>query len=149
MTDATDIRTGRCLCGAVTFSASLPGDAVQACHCRQCQRWTGGGPLFAVRVKDLQIAGEDNIRAYHASDHGERAFCGTCGSTLYWRLQGRTIAFLPVGVFDDQSGLTVREEIFVDHRPGWLPAWEGAAQHDESAMQAQLDAFLKKEAGHA
>ena len=136
--------TGRCLCGAVRFSAVLPDDAIQACHCGQCQRWTGGGPLWAVRVKELELTGEDHIRAYQASAHGERAFCGTCGSTLYWHLQGRSIAFMPVGLLDDQSGLRVREEIFVDHRPGWLPEWPEAQQHSETEMQAKLNAFLSK-----
>lgn len=141
----TDQRTGQCLCGAVTFSAVLPSDTIQLCHCKQCQRWTGGGPLTAVRVKELTLSGEDAIQAYHASDHGERAFCGTCGTTLYWKLQGRRLAFMSAGLFDDQTGLTVREEIFVDHRPDWLPAHAGAKQHDEAEMQAQLNAFLKGE----
>ncbi len=136
--------TGQCLCGAVRFSAVLPNDSIQACHCGQCQRWTGGGPLLAVRVKDVALEGEDHIRAYHASDHGERAFCGTCGTTLYWRMQGRSIAFLPVGLMDDQSGLRVGEEIFVDHRPAWLAAWPEAKQRDEAEMKAQLHAFLSK-----
>ena len=135
-------KTGQCLCGAVTFSADVAAE-IQACHCTQCQRWTGGGPLWAVRVKELELSGKDQIRAYHASDHGERAFCDTCGSTLYWRLQGRSIAFMPVGLLDDQSGLSVREEIFVDHRPGWLPPWPDAKQHGEAEMVDQLHAFLK------
>lgn len=143
MAKPEDRRHGRCLCGAVTFSALLPEDQFQLCHCKQCQRWTGGGPLTAIRVKDVEIMGQDAIRTFHASAHGERAFCGTCGTTLFWRLQGRSIAFLSVGLLDDQSGLTVGEEIFVDHRPDWLPAWSDAKQHSEAEMQAQLQAFLE------
>ena len=143
MTQTSRKATGGCLCGAVRFSASLPQDTIQACHCTQCQRWTGGGPLWTIRVRDLDIDGQDAIRTYQASDHGERAFCGTCGTTLYWRLQGRRIAFMPVGLLDDQTGLTVGEEIFVDHRPDWLPAWPQATQHDEAEMVAQLNAFLE------
>ena len=45
-------RTGQCLCGAVTFTADV-GDGVLACHCTQCQRWTGGGPYLCVSVSDL------------------------------------------------------------------------------------------------
>lgn len=146
MTDRKDMRSGGCLCGAVRFSAVLPESVIQACHCGQCQRWTGGGPLWAVRVKDLKLEGEDAIQSYHASEHGERAFCGTCGTTLYWKMQGRAIAFMSVGLLDDQSGLSVEEEIFVDHRPDWLPHFKGAKQHDEAEMQAQLKAFLEKEA---
>lgn len=139
----TDRCKARCLCGAVKFDAQLKDHAVQACHCQQCQRWTGGGALWTARVEDVTLEGGDAIRTYRASDHGERAFCGICGTTLYWKMQGRDIAFLPVGLFEDQTGLEVREEIFVDHRPDWLPAWPGAAQHTEAEMVAQLKAYLE------
>ena len=143
MTQTADIRSGQCLCGAVRLSAKVSGSGIQACHCKQCQRWTGGGPLLVTRVKGVEVTGEDAIASYHASDHGERGFCRICGTTLLWKLQGRGIAFLPVGLLDDQSGLEISEEIFVDHRPDWLPEWPGTKRHGEAEMQAQLKAFLE------
>lgn len=137
-------RTGRCLCGAVQFRGDV-APSIQACHCVQCQRWTGGGPLLSVRVEGLEMTGETCITAYHASDWGERAFCGTCGATLYWRMRGKPVSYLAVGLLDDQSGLTVTEEIFVDQRPGWLPAWDGATQSTEAEEQAKLQKFLAGE----
>jgi hypothetical protein len=135
-------RSGGCLCGAIRLTATLRDGAVQACHCTQCQRWTGGGPLFSVPVTNLAIAGEDSIAAYRASDWGERAFCRTCGTPLYWRMQGRPVAYIAAGLLDDQSGLGVVEEIFVDHRPPWLPLWAGARQSTEAEELTKLDAFL-------
>ena len=137
--------TGQCLCGAVRFEAAEVADEVQACHCNECQRWTGGGPLYAVRAKGVTVTGEENIQAYHHSAHGERAVCRICGTTLYWKLQGRGIAFLALGVLDDRSGKRLTEEIFIDHRPDWMPAIAGAKQSTEAEMKAQLDAFLAKE----
>lgn len=139
-------RTGQCLCGAVKIRVTLPGASIQACHCTQCQRWTGGGPLFSVRAKDLEIEGEAAVATYRASAWGERAFCATCGSTLWWRMQGRPIAYITAGLLDDQSGLTVTQEIFVDHRPGWLPEWAGATQSTEAEELAELHKFLKETA---
>lgn len=137
---------GQCLCGAVHITATLPKPEIQACHCSQCQRWTGGGPLYAIRVKDLEITGEDAIQTYNASEWGQRAFCGTCGTNLYWKLQGRSTAFVSPGLLDDKTGLELTEEIFIDHRPGWLPARAGASQSTEADMKAQLTAFLEGEA---
>ncbi len=137
-------RSGQCLCGAVRIRGDV-ADTIQACHCTQCQRWTGGGPLFAVRIRDLELTGEDAIHSYTHSDWGERATCRTCGSTLYWKLQGRSIAFVALGLLDDQSGLTLTEEIFMDHRPDWLPPFEGAAQRTGAEMRAQLEAFLARQ----
>ena len=144
MATELDTRTGGCLCGAVTVSAMLPGTGMQLCHCKQCQTWTGGGPLTAIRAKDVVFEGEENIQSYCASGHGERGFCRICGSTIFWKMQGKPPAFLPIGLFEDQSGIRVTEEIFVDRRPDWLPAHEGAAQHDEAEMQAQLAAYLAR-----
>ena len=142
----SDIRTGRCLCGAITFSAGLPKPEIQACHCEQCQRWTGGGPLYAVRIADLELNGEDAIAAFHASEWGERAFCRTCGTTLFWRMQGKPAAFVSPGLLDDQTGLSVTEEIFVDRRPDWLPHFDGASQSTEAEEYAKLKAYLEGDA---
>ncbi|SHH53637.1 Uncharacterized conserved protein [Marivita hallyeonensis] len=141
------LKTGQCLCGAVSFRGDVD-ETAQACHCTQCQRWTGGGPLFAVRVRDLELTGEDHIRTYNHSDWGDRAVCETCGSTLYWKLTGRSVAFVALGLVDDQSDVTITEEIFVDYRPAWLSPFEGATQRTEAEMKAQLAAFLEKEKRH-
>ena len=140
-------RSGRCLCGAVSFNATLASDGIEACHCRQCQQWTGGGPLFTVRVSEIEINGSDAAVTYRASDWGERAFCRTCGSPLWWKMQTGRVASVTAGLLDDQSGLSVTGEIFVDYRPAWLPAWPGAAQSTEADELAKLDAYLKGETG--
>lgn len=136
---------GQCLCGVVRVSCDMPERAMHLCHCKQCQRWTGGGPLTAVRVDAVEISGEEQIGVYRASGHGERGFCKVCGSTVYWKMQGHVPAYLPIGLFEDQARFSVTEEIFVDHRPDWLPAHEGAAQRDEAEMQATLAAYLERD----
>lgn len=143
MGETSDIRTGHCLCGAVTVTARLHGTGFEACHCNMCQRWTGGGPYHAIRAADLEIRGEENIRTFRASDHGERANCTACGSPLYWRLQGRPIRMIAVGLLDDQTGLHIANEIFVDHRPEWMPVHEGATQETEAENLAQLKTYLE------
>lgn len=137
----SDPRSGQCLCGAIRFTASVSTD-IQACHCQQCRRWTGGGPLYSVRVTDLALTGEDNIATYHASDWGERANCKNCGSILYWKMQGKPPSFVAPGLLDDQTGLTVSEEIFTDCSAPWSVPFDGASQSTEAEEQAKLDAYL-------
>ncbi|MEO0913000.1 MAG: GFA family protein, partial [Pseudomonadota bacterium] len=117
-----------------------------ACHCSQCRRWTVGGPLYSVRVDIEEISGDAQIAAYHNSKWGERAFCGACGTTLYWRMQGKPVAFVAPGLLDDQSGLEVKEEIFTDFRAPWMAPVDGASQSTEAEEMAKLEAFLAKEA---
>ncbi len=133
---------GQCLCGAVRFTFTVRKPEIGACHCHQCQRWTGGSPLFCVRVKDVIIEGEENISRYRASDHGERGFCKVCGTTLFWKMQGEPIASLTVGLLDDAAGYAVTEEIFVDRRAGWQPAWAGASQSSEAEEFEKLERHL-------
>ena len=52
---------------------------------------------------------------------------------------------LALGVLDDRSAMRLTEEIFIDHRPDWMPPCPGAAQHTEAEMQAQLAAYLAKQ----
>ncbi len=137
-------RTGQCLCGAVTVSGKV-GTGIQACHCKQCQRWTGGSPYLCVRIEDAEISGAEKIAAYHASTWGERAFCATCGTTVYWTTQGDAPHAVAVGLFEDQSGMSVTEEIFVDYRAPWLPPFEGAAQSTEAEEIRKFDAWMAKQ----
>lgn len=142
----SDIRKGHCLCGAVTLAARITSDGIMACYCQQCQRWTGGGPLINVRAADVALSGEDAITHVRNSEWGERGFCGTCGSTLYWRMQDGEISSLAIGLFDDQSGWTMKEEIFTDRRPDWLPHFDGASQSTEAEEFAKLDKYLEGDA---
>jgi hypothetical protein len=142
----SDIRKGHCLCGAVTLAARITSDGIMACHCQQCQRWTGGGPLINVRAADVALSGEDAITHVRISEWGERGFCGTCGSTPYWWRQDCEISSLAIGLFDDQSGWTMKEEIFTDRRPDWLPHFDGASQSTEAEEFAKLDKYLEGDA---
>ncbi len=137
-------KTGSCLCGAVSFEGSFAPE-LQACHCVQCQRWTGGGPLIVARSDDLRITGADQIAHYRASSWGERGFCKACGSPLYWRMQDGPVTQIAAGLLDDQSDLHMSEEIFVDHRPAWLPPWPEAGQSTEAQEFEKLRAFQDQE----
>lgn len=135
-------RTGRCLCGAVRYDVRLARPEIQICHCGQCRRWTGGPGYFAVSVEDARIEGADKIVHHRLSEWGERAFCGACGATLYWRMQGGPVTNVAAGGLDDQTGLAVGEEIFTDRRADWIAPWPHASQSTEAEEMAKLDAHL-------
>ena len=140
-----DQRNGQCLCGAIKVKATLLQPEIQACHCVQCQRWTGGGPHFALWVKDLEIDGATNLNSYRASEWGERANCKNCGSIIYWKMQGKDPDSIAVGLLDDQSGLTLSEEIFVDRRAAWAHPVETANQSTEAEQIAKFDAYMARQ----
>lgn len=113
-------RTGGCLCGAVRFTITDAPVKYGACHCEMCRRWTGYA-LLAMTVPAESIAweGEAHIRTLQTSDWAERAWCQRCGSGLYYHVTGGDMSAnyeIPVGLFDDTSGLVLASEIYVDHR---------------------------------
>lgn len=136
-------RDGQCLCGSIRIRATITDPAIGACHCGQCRRWCGGSPYFAIRVSDVEVEGD--LASYRASEWGERLHCPSCGTPVTWRMQGKEISNLAVGLFDDQSGWEVKSEIFVDRRAHWLPAWPKATQSTEAQEYAKLDDYLKEQ----
>ena len=136
-------RTGQCLCGAVRVAGDFE-DGIMACHCRQCQSWTGGSPLYTVAARGpVEVTGAEAVAAYRASTWGERGFCATCGSTLWWRMQGKPLSGVAPGLFAGQDGLAVTDEIFTDCRAGWTPPFDGARQSTEAEEMAKLEAYMK------
>ncbi|MGI9481806.1 MAG: GFA family protein [Hyphomicrobiales bacterium] len=114
-----DERTGRCLCGAVTFKAVPGGAHTAACHCSMCRKWCSGPYLLINCGKAVEFEGEENITVYRSSDWGERGFCAKCGSNLFWRLADGGQYGIAAGAFDSDEGWTMKREIFIDEKPDW------------------------------
>ncbi len=105
---------GRCLCGAVTIAVARHGGFTGACHCRMCQRWSGGVFVcFPAEAEGLVIEGP--VVRYRSSDIAERAFCGTCGAHLWYRSFGGDGHYsLTPGLFDEARDLPLKSEIYTD-----------------------------------
>lgn len=110
--------TGRCLCGAVAITVSAMYPEVDICHCAMCQRW--GGAFYAgVKGEAADVAGEEAITVYRSSEWAERAFCGTCGSNLWYRFLPTGHRSFLAGLFDLPPGFGIERQIFVDEKPDW------------------------------
>lgn len=110
--------TGRCLCGAVTITVTAMRSEVDICHCAMCQRW--GGAFYAgVKGEAADVTGEDAVTVYRSSPWAERAFCGTCGSNLWYRFLPTGGRSFLAGLFDLPSGFGIEQQIFVDEKPDW------------------------------
>jgi hypothetical protein len=91
--------------------------AVDACHCGMCRRW-GGGPALGVNGgTEVRIDGAESVRVYRSSEWAERAFCGNCGTHLYYRLLPTGEYFVPVGLFQSGEPFAFKEQIFIDRKP--------------------------------
>ncbi|WP_299970059.1 GFA family protein [uncultured Roseobacter sp.] len=105
--------TGACLCGAVRITVAGAYDPRPgACHCRMCQRWSGGLFLcFEAQPEAVTVTGE--VARFRSSAFAERAFCPACGSHL-WMRDGEGAYDLMPGLFDEMRSAPLRSEIYVD-----------------------------------
>jgi hypothetical protein len=117
--------TGRCLCGAVNFSARNVEPEIHACHCHTCQRWFGG-PALGVSAGSVEFDGREHVATFDSSEWAERGFCARCGSSLFYRLKAHDQYVLFTGTFDSQDGITLAGEIFIDAKP---PGYDFAGDH--------------------
>ncbi|HTO32517.1 MAG TPA: GFA family protein [Pararhizobium sp.] len=108
-----DEHAGSCNCGSVTFRTRGRLREVVACHCSQCRKQTG---LYyaATNVLDseLDLEGADNVTWYKSSPEARRGFCKTCGSALFWKMEGQDYTSIMAGAFDGPTGLTFGYHIF-------------------------------------
>ncbi|CEI62170.1 unnamed protein product [Fusarium venenatum] len=152
--------SGECLCGAVQFAISSEPIAVLSCFCKHCSKGAGGFQQligkFATGNIQVSTANNESISRYRLHDTSsgdckEKAFCRTCGCTL-WTVpaaaQGKfyliRLPLLEGGyVFSSQIvrsetdltfSLSLRPnmEIFVRNRPTWIGPSKDAEQWEEA-----------------
>ncbi|MEJ8574658.1 GFA family protein [Microbaculum marinum] len=111
------MKTGRCLCGAVRFEATPKHDEMGVCHCSKCRRWSGGAFMAVECGNSVRVNDDSQLGVYVSSDWGERVFCKTCGTTLFWRMQDGSEYAVSAQAFDDPAQFRFVSEIFVDEQP--------------------------------
>ncbi len=95
--------TGGCHCGRVRYTAVIESDDAYLCHCRMCQRATGGIAAAFVSLPKAAVAWEREPDWYASSPIGRRPFCSSCGSPLGFAYPDSALMDLTVGSFDDPS----------------------------------------------
>lgn len=106
--------TGSCLCGAVRFEVKGPLTGVSFCHCTQCRKTTGHYLASTqAETADMTFTEDRGLKWFRSSDFAERGFCAECGSTLFWRADGRPDLSIGLGIIDGATGLGGGRHIFV------------------------------------
>ncbi len=78
--------TGGCLCGDIRYRITGPAIDEGICHCRMCQRATGGLMVAGMTVsRDAFRLTRGEPKYYKSSPLAERGFCANCGSSLIYR----------------------------------------------------------------
>jgi hypothetical protein len=127
------MKTGSCLCGDVRFELRGPLDAVIACHCTQCRKQTGHHWASTHTADaDLHFLSRESLRWYRSSGTAQRGFCGRCGSTLFWKVDGSDTTSVCVGAIDGPTGLALAGHIYVADKGDYYPLAGGGYRKDAS-----------------
>ena len=125
--------TGGCQCGAIRFRADALGEA-SICHCRMCQKATGGvfGPYVA--LADLTWTRGERKR-FQSSNKVWRGFCEACGTPLTWEHAGGLMA-VTIGALDDPAAARPTKQLGSPSKLAWLEDLAGLPTHEPTESRA-------------
>ncbi len=98
-------KTGGCQCGRVRYRAALEKPEGYLCHCRMCQRATGGFAASFFNVPQSAVTWEGEPDLYRSSPIAYRPFCKQCGTPLGFRFVEGPNCDLTIGSLDDPSDM--------------------------------------------
>jgi hypothetical protein len=136
----TDPIEGGCRCGRIRYRAALPGlPRVYACHCRDCQTWSGSAfsVQFIVPEAQLEVTGDPALFELTAPE-GDRTSrqraCPVCFTRVYNTNTRRPgLAVVRAGTLDRSDELAIVAHMWTRRKlagieiPADVPAWEDAA----------------------
>jgi hypothetical protein len=98
-----ELATGGCQCGRIRYAVALDNDHAYLCHCRMCQRATGGVSIAFTNVSRSAVTWTTREPdRFHSSAIAERGYCRECGTPLTFEyLKASEKLDLTVGSFDE------------------------------------------------
>lgn len=113
------VLTGGCQCGAVRYALYATPEA-SICHCRMCQRATGGLFLASAGVPLAQFASTRGQPAvFRSSSIAERGYCRDCGTPLFFRYLAKNKIDVTIGSLDDPAAAKPSIQVGVESRVPW------------------------------
>lgn len=105
---------GGCLCGTVRYAVTEKPSAVTLCHCRFCQRATGGTHMVEPIIDKAHFAisqGQPKVYTTRSEGSGMEVhvhFCATCGTKTHLSFERfPDIVGIYAGTFDDPNWFDV------------------------------------------
>lgn len=134
----TDL-TGSCFCGLVRYRLTRRPMFVHCCHCRDCQKQTGGAFAINALIErgciELAAGSQEPVRVAMKTDSGrphDIYRCAACETAL-WSDYGRrgVMVFLRVATLDRAQEIAPDVHIFTRSKLPWVVLPPGARSFDE------------------
>jgi hypothetical protein len=138
-------RSGRCLCGEVSFTLAAEPLATRVCWCRDCQHLAANGTVNVLVPADaLAVSGAlaAHTKTADSGNQVTRQFCPNCGTHLFAFSSARPqFRVVRVGTLDEPSSVRPSVNIWAASAPGWAcidPALE-RVERQPATSQLRLD----------
>jgi hypothetical protein len=127
-------REGGCACGRVRYKLTAEPLIVHACHCRDCQRLSGGAFALNLWIERSAVESEEaaqlrSVKVPAGSGKPQEIFrCPDCGTALwskYHAAPGDTV-LLRAGTLDNPDTVTPDVHIFTRSKLPWVQLPDGA-----------------------
>ncbi len=117
--------TGGCLCGKVRYSGNAEPVFTGVCHCRDCQKFSGGAFAIVVAVPKDALSIQGTLKTFSKpGDTGntiERSFCPECGSSIADEAAVMPgVLMITAGTLDDPNWVKPAMEIYCDSAQPWV-----------------------------
>jgi hypothetical protein len=132
----SEVLSGSCLCGAVTYRIHAPFLRFAHCHCSRCRKATGTGHasnLYVAPDHLRWVSGEEFIARFDlpSAQSFATTFCQRCGSPLPHHTRSGREVVVPAGSLDDQPALLPQARIFWGSRVPWACAADDVPRFGE------------------
>jgi hypothetical protein len=140
--------TGGCRCGAVRYTIAadtLP--LAYACHCLDCQTWSGSAFSLQSGVRESAFGITGPIVIYELTSPSGRIskqrMCGVCHTRIYNTNSARSgMLMLRAGTLDRSDELNVTFHIWTKRKQAWITIPDGVPSWPESGTPEEFMAAL-------
>ncbi len=145
MSDAIEPRqiNGRCLCGAVTVTATVSKPMMRACHCDMCRQHTSS-MFMSLATDPGSLVFTGPTKSFRSSNWAERGFCEVCGSTLWYGTVHDGARHVAAGLFENAADAPLKLEFFADMTPA---GYALAGDHRKMTTEETIALFAPEDDG--
>jgi len=118
----TPVATGGCQCGAVRYALYVAPENAHVCHCRMCQRATGGVFAALAGAPKSAFAWINGDPGFFASSNlATRGYCRDCGTPLSFTYNlPEARIYVTIGSLDDPNAAPIVKQYGIESRIGWI-----------------------------
>jgi hypothetical protein len=141
----TPAATGGCQCGAIRYAFYAPLENAHVCHCRMCQRASGGVFAALAGGKPENFAWTRGTPSFFASSSlAQRGFCEKCGTPLSFRYDSPAARiYTTIGSLDHPERAPIIKQYGIESRLSWVKFCEDIPA-ERTGESAAAQEFLAK-----